>query len=65
MYTYMYIYIYTYMCMCVCIYIYIYIYTYIRIGKGFTLDELREAKISIKLAPTIGIAVDHRRRTEN
>merc|ERR1719162_545492 len=34
----------------------------VRIGRGFTLDELREAKISPKLAPTIGIAVDHRRR---
>ena len=34
----------------------------LRLGKGFTLDELREAKISPKLAPTIGIAVDHRRR---
>merc|ERR1712228_952614 len=27
-----------------------------------TLDELREAKISPKLARTIGISVDHRRR---
>merc|ERR1719392_406975 len=34
----------------------------LRLGKGFTLDELREAKIAPKLAPTIGIAVDHRRR---
>merc|ERR1712190_156821 len=34
----------------------------LRLGKGFTLDELREAKIPAKLAPTIGIAVDHRRR---
>ena len=34
----------------------------LRLGKGFTYDELREAKIPIKLAPTIGIAVDHRRR---
>ena len=34
----------------------------LRLGRGFTLDELREAKISPKLAPTIGIAVDHRRR---
>merc|ERR1711935_930532 len=28
------------------------------------LDELREAKIAPKLAPTIGIAVDHRRRNK-
>merc|ERR1712137_927614 len=34
----------------------------LRLGRGFTLDELREAKISPKLAPTIGISVDHRRR---
>eukprot|EP00928_Gymnodinium_smaydae_P018262 TRINITY_DN1695_c0_g2_i1.p1 TRINITY_DN1695_c0_g2~~TRINITY_DN1695_c0_g2_i1.p1 ORF type:complete len:216 (-),score=59.21 TRINITY_DN1695_c0_g2_i1:60-707(-) len=34
----------------------------LRLGKGFTLEELREAKIAPKLAPTIGIAVDHRRR---
>merc|ERR1719296_633498 len=36
----------------------------LRLGKGFTLDELREAKIAPKLAPTIGIAVDHRRRNK-
>merc|ERR1712226_1049540 len=29
---------------------------------GFTLAELREAKIAPKLARTIGISVDHRRR---
>merc|ERR1711920_1065026 len=34
----------------------------LRLGKGFTLDELREAKIPPKKAITIGIAVDHRRR---
>merc|ERR1719412_2378029 len=34
----------------------------LRLGKGFTLDELKEAKIPRKLAFTIGIAVDHRRR---
>merc|ERR1719412_602379 len=34
----------------------------LRLGKGFTLDELKEAKIPPKLAMTIGIAVDHRRR---
>merc|ERR1712160_86947 len=34
----------------------------LRLGKGFTLDELREAKIPVKKAITIGIAVDHRRR---
>mmetsp|Transcript_5530 Transcript_5530/g.11251 ORF Transcript_5530/g.11251 Transcript_5530/m.11251 type:complete len:218 (-) Transcript_5530:82-735(-) len=34
----------------------------IRLGRGFTLEELKEAKIPRKLAPTIGIAVDHRRK---
>merc|ERR1712206_20536 len=34
----------------------------LRLGKGFSIEELREAKISPKLARTIGIAVDHRRR---
>merc|ERR1712060_617185 len=34
----------------------------LRLGKGFTLDELREAKIPVKKAITIGISVDHRRR---
>merc|ERR1712048_1538653 len=34
----------------------------LRIGKGFTLDELREAKIPVKKAISIGISVDHRRR---
>ncbi len=34
----------------------------LRLGKGFTLDELKEAKIPRKFAKTIGIAIDHRRR---
>merc|ERR1711865_28083 len=34
----------------------------LRLGKGFTLEELKEAKIGKKLARTIGISVDHRRR---
>jgi large subunit ribosomal protein L13e len=33
-----------------------------RAGRGFTHEELKEAGIPIKLASTIGIAVDHRRR---
>mmetsp|Transcript_99725 Transcript_99725/g.287941 ORF Transcript_99725/g.287941 Transcript_99725/m.287941 type:complete len:218 (+) Transcript_99725:90-743(+) len=36
----------------------------LRLGRGFTLEELREAKIPKKYAPTIGIAVDHRRRNK-
>merc|ERR1712151_868279 len=34
----------------------------LRLGKGFTIEELKEAKIPKKMARTIGIAVDHRRR---
>mmetsp|Transcript_91026 Transcript_91026/g.178134 ORF Transcript_91026/g.178134 Transcript_91026/m.178134 type:complete len:219 (+) Transcript_91026:95-751(+) len=37
----------------------------LRLGRGFTLEELRAAKIPPKLAPTIGIAVDHRRRNKS
>lgn len=32
-----------------------------RAGRGFSLAELKEAGIPKKLAPTIGVAVDHRR----
>jgi len=34
----------------------------VRAGRGFTLAELKEAGIPRKLAPTIGISVDHRRQ---
>merc|ERR1711985_202042 len=34
----------------------------LRLGRGFTLAELREAKIAPARARTIGISVDHRRR---
>jgi large subunit ribosomal protein L13e len=36
-----------------------------RLGRGFTFEELKEAGISSKMAPTIGIAVDHRRRNRS
>lgn len=36
-----------------------------RLGRGFTLEELKEAGIPAKLAPTIGISVDHRRRNRS
>lgn len=36
-----------------------------RLGKGFTLEELKEAGIARGLAPTIGISVDHRRRNRS
>lgn len=36
-----------------------------RLGRGFTLEELKEAGIPVNFAPTIGIAVDHRRRNRS
>merc|ERR1712007_265755 len=37
----------------------------VRAGKGFTLEELKAAKIPRRFAPTIGIAVDYRRRNKS
>ncbi|OQS01261.1 60S ribosomal protein L13 [Achlya hypogyna] len=37
----------------------------VRAGRGFTLDELKEAGISRKQALTIGIAVDYRRTNKS
>ena len=37
----------------------------VRAGKGFSLEELKAAGIPKKLAPTIGIAVDHRRKNRS
>mmetsp|Transcript_18919 Transcript_18919/g.41436 ORF Transcript_18919/g.41436 Transcript_18919/m.41436 type:complete len:218 (-) Transcript_18919:122-775(-) len=37
----------------------------VRAGRGFTLEELKEAGIPRKLAPTIGICVDHRRKNRS
>lgn len=36
-----------------------------RAGRGFTLEELKEAGIPAKFAQTIGIAVDHRRKNRS
>jgi len=36
----------------------------LRLGRGFTLDELKKVGISRYQARTIGIAVDHRRRNK-
>merc|ERR1711963_638606 len=36
-----------------------------RTGRGFTLEELKAAGIPKRLAPTIGITVDHRRRNKS
>ena len=33
-----------------------------RLGRGFTLEELKSAGVSKKMAQTIGISVDPRRR---
>jgi hypothetical protein len=37
----------------------------VRTGRGFTHEELKEAGIPKKLAPTIGICVDHRRKNRS
>ncbi|KAI8145979.1 ribosomal protein L13e [Fennellomyces sp. T-0311] len=37
----------------------------LRSGRGFTLEELKEAGINRKVARTVGIAVDHRRRNKS
>eukprot|EP00244_Chara_vulgaris_P008214 TRINITY_DN314_c0_g1_i12.p1 TRINITY_DN314_c0_g1~~TRINITY_DN314_c0_g1_i12.p1 ORF type:complete len:213 (+),score=42.71 TRINITY_DN314_c0_g1_i12:77-715(+) len=39
--------------------------TKVRLGRGFSLEELKEAGIPKQLAPTIGISVDHRRRNRS
>merc|ERR1712139_526974 len=39
--------------------------TKVRLGKGFSLDELKEAGIPKKFAGTIGIAVDFRRKNRS
>mmetsp|Transcript_5054 Transcript_5054/g.6739 ORF Transcript_5054/g.6739 Transcript_5054/m.6739 type:complete len:212 (+) Transcript_5054:8-643(+) len=39
--------------------------TKVRAGRGFTLDELKAAGVSKKVARSIGIAVDHRRRNKS
>jgi len=36
----------------------------VRLGRGFTIEELKAAAIPLKLAPTIGISVDHRRHNK-
>lgn len=37
----------------------------VRLGRGFTLEELKEAGINPKEAKTIGISVDYRRRNKS
>merc|ERR1711974_567513 len=33
----------------------------VRVGRGFTLEELAQAKVSAAFARSVGISVDHRR----
>lgn len=37
----------------------------VRAGRGFTLDELRSAKVNVNEARGFGIAVDYRRKNRN
>ena len=37
----------------------------VRLGRGFSLEELKGAGIPVKFAPTIGIAVDLRRTNKS
>lgn len=37
----------------------------IKFGRGFSLAELKEAKLTQDFARTVGIAVDHRRHNKN
>jgi large subunit ribosomal protein L13e len=37
----------------------------VKFGRGFTLEELKEAKLTQSFARTVGIAVDHRRHNKN
>jgi len=37
----------------------------VRLGRGFTLEELKEAGINRHTAPGIGISIDHRRRNKS
>jgi large subunit ribosomal protein L13e len=37
----------------------------IKLGRGFTLAELKAAGLSAKHAQSIGIAVDHRRKNRS
>ena len=39
--------------------------TKVRSGRGFTLEELKTAGISVRSAKTIGISVDHRRKNKS
>lgn len=38
---------------------------YVRFGRGFSVEELKEAGINLRFAPTIGISVDPRRKNRS
>ena len=37
----------------------------VRVGRGFTLNEIRAAGLGVQFARSIGIAVDHRRKNRS
>jgi len=37
----------------------------VRLGKGFTIEELKAAGLTARYARTVGIAVDHRRTNKS
>jgi large subunit ribosomal protein L13e len=39
--------------------------TKLRVGRGFSLAELKDAGLTASFAQTVGIAVDHRRHNKN
>ncbi|RYG64399.1 hypothetical protein EON64_14085, partial [archaeon] len=51
--------------MALCVALYVQYNTKIRLGRGFTLAELKEAGVTAPYARTVGIAVDGRRRSKS
>ena len=39
--------------------------TKLRLGRGFTLSEIRQAGLTTRFARTVGISVDHRRKNRS
>jgi len=37
----------------------------LRLGRGFTLEEVKGAKLGVAFARSIGIVVDHRRKNKS
>jgi len=36
-----------------------------RLGRGFTLEEVKAAKLGVAFARSVGIVVDHRRKNKS